>query len=813
MSALFKLCMTLGVPTICGALIIAVAACSEAGPAQLASAVADGGANGDSAALADGSSGQADAQTLDAAGDLADGTGAPGDTAGPDGILSDSTPFDSAFADSGGSDAAGTDGGAETAGKDSAGADAAASDTWNPKENPEVVKGGLGYKCKTQSDCLAAMFCVGAGGPNAYCSKSGCQSHLDCVVATESPMCCLTYGSQSYCLQQFGGSTCGTQGKGPGESCLAGLQSDCDPSDGGFCYHLGSSAVCVAGCKGKPCAAGSVCQEFGNTAAGCIPYTAGKPDGTPCASNPIGGCGAGSVCVGAFANDPLAYCAKPCTADSQCSAGLACAKWNSSQGLCQPFGTLGVGASCANDRFSCAKGLWCGGQDHASAVCTHPCTNPSDCADLSAKLGGSATCLVGNGQASDGQGSGGPASGLCWPSGDKANGASCGKTPLSCAAGSWCVGGLDAYNPDAFCQKLCGNNSDGQCPAGSTCVQMGSNYAGCQVQGAKGQGESCAGAPTSCQAGFWCLGPQGGEFCSQLCSAAAAPGSKGACPTGNWCSTWNSGQGSCLPAGTTAVGASCAGKPLSCSAGSFCQNWGQGPAAVCIAACGASGQCPNGTDCKDFGQAGKYCQPTGGKAQGQFCSSTADCAVGSVCLAAGQPHAMCSLQCKADADCGPSGGKPGGLWCGVGKWGGYCLPNGAGGEFESCYAKAWQCQKGLVCLGDPSSNPGAFCAKECSGFASVCGSGAKCQYLGGGQSWCYKTGALQHGQACLEQPQACDPATLCIKGSPLPTCLQLCGIGKPPCPAASACTWFPGSALQLCVPPGFDVGGAVRAPF
>lgn len=796
-----KFLLTVRASTISAAVLFALSACSEAGTGPIVGAAADAAVAGDGAILADGAPRYLDGQTSELDGVSLDAADGQGDAAGQDGGWADGS-ADGSGLDGAGVDGASPDGLDATAG-DTASGDGASSDSWIPQEKPPISKGGLGYKCKSQSDCMAAMFCVGAGGPNAYCSKTGCQTNADCSVATENPMCCLTYGSQSYCLQQFGGSTCGTQGKGPGESCIEGIQSDCDPSDGGFCYHLGSKAVCVAGCKGKACAAGTSCQEFGDSAAGCIPYTPNKPDGTPCASDPIGGCGAGSVCIGAFTNDPLAYCAKQCSADSQCGAGLACSKWSNDQGLCQKYGTLPVGASCANDRFSCAKGLWCGGQDNASAVCTHSCATANECKDLSAKLGGSAFCLINLGQTS----------GLCWPAGDKANGASCGKDPLSCAAGSWCVGGFDAYNPAAFCQKTCGANSDGLCPAGSTCVTMGNGYAGCQLQEGKGQGESCAGAPTSCKAGFWCLGPQGGEFCSQLCKVGAAFGSKDACPAGTWCSTWSGGQGSCLPAGSTAVGSSCADKPLSCSAGSFCQNWGKGPAPVCIASCGANGQCPTGTDCKDFGQAGKYCQPTGGKAQGQFCASTAECAAGSVCIAAGQPHAICSVQCKTDADCGDTGGKPGGLWCGVGKWGGYCLPNGAGGEFDSCYAKPWQCQKGLVCLGDASSNPGAFCAKECSGFAAVCGSGAKCQYLGGGQSWCYKTGTLAHGQACLEQPQACDPATLCVKGSPMPTCLQLCGIGKPPCPNGSPCTWFAGSALQLCVPPGFVVGGAVRAPF
>lgn len=760
--------------------------CSEAAVTGPTTAGIDGGGSGDSLGVGDGSS-AGDGSALD---------GAASDSSLNDSGLSDSAAVDAKTGDTASFDAA-TDTAVDSA-PDSSGDSSA--DTWTPAGKPPVVKGGLGWACNSQSDCTKGLFCAGAGSPGGYCASAGCDSHADCEVATDDPMCCVTYGEIPYCFKQLGGSSCGYQTKAPGESCSSGIQSDCDPAGGAFCFNVGKSAQCVAGCKDSPCAAGSFCQDFGQVS-GCIPYTPGKADGTPCASAPISGCGAGSLCIGAFSGDPLAYCAKPCGSDAGCAAGYACAKWSDGQGLCQKYGAKALGASCSDDRFSCAKGLWCLGNDGASSICSHSCKVNGDCQDFANSVGGQGFCLIQPGQGS----------GLCWPAGAKANGDSCGKDPLSCAPGSWCIGGYDQYNPDAYCQKGC--SGDGQCPAGSICVQLGPSYAGCQVKGPKAQGESCAGAPTSCQAGHLCLGPQGAETCTKLCKPGATSGSADSCPSGTWCSGWGNGFGSCLKAGTAAVGSSCAGKPDSCAPGSFCQGWGQGDLPVCIAVCGPGDTCPSGTDCKDFGQAGKYCQPLGGKPQGEFCASTAECAKGHVCIAAGQPHAMCSKQCVGDSDCGPSGGKPGGLWCGVGKWGGYCLPDGSGGEFASCFGKPWQCQKGLVCLGDASTNPAAFCTKECSGFASVCGAGAKCQYLGSGQSWCYKAGSMAHGMPCLEQPQACDPATLCVKGSPIPTCLQLCGVGKPACPDGSPCTWFPGSALQLCVPKGFLVGGAIRAPF
>ena len=267
------------------------------------------------------------------------------------------------------------------------------------------------------------------------------------------------------------------------------------------------------------------------------------------------------------------------------------------------------------------------------------------------------------------------------------------------------------------------------------------------------------------------------------------------------------------PSGSAKTGTPCVAAPWSCAPGSFCQQWGQVKDATCIATCGASGTCPTGTDCKDFGQAGKYCQPSGGKPQGASCVDDANsCAPGHVCISKGSPHAICSKQCSADSQCGAG---PGGttLWCGIGKWGGYCLTDGDIAKNGLCFGKPWNCDKGLICLGNAAENPGAFCSIECSGFASVCGVGEKCEYFGGGQSWCVKTGKLPHGSVCLDQPLDCDPTTLCIKGSPQSQCLQTCGVGKPACPADSPCTWFPGSALKLCVPKGFTPFGPLSVPF
>lgn len=663
--------------------------------------------------------------------------------------------------------------------------------------------GELGGACSKNKDCKEG-FCVGAGSPGAYCTVMGCATTADCqdVKTADWPVCCVGYAKQSYCLKQQGAVQCGGGDKPPGSSCASGGQSDCQTELGDWCFAVTKQAQCVKGCQkidDAACPAGTTCNVFPG-GGGCLPFTPGVVDGTSCADKPVGGCGKYAFCIENEAGDPYAYCATACQDDSECAPGLGCLKYQPGQGICHAYGVLAAGQDCAGDRFGCAKGLFCLGWGGAAAFCSATCSADVDCTGGSGALGKNAYCAKG------------PDSpvGACYPKGDIQNGGECGKDPLSCGAGAYCIGGYDAYDPDAYCQQSCAAAGSGACPAGSKCTAYGPEYSGCQIDGSKGQGQGCAGAPTSCQAGLLCIGASGKEICSALCTVGGA-----ACPSGTWCAAWGAGQaGVCMPGGGLKVGAPCKGQPWGCTPGSFCQQYGAAQDAACIAECADDGSCPAGTDCKDFGQAGHYCEPVGGKTQGQACTDDANaCAAGHFCVWQDSKFAMCSKQCKVDADCGASGGQKGGLWCGVGKWGGYCLPDGPLGEYGLCAGKPFACGKNLLCIGDAASNPGAFCAKECTGFAAICGAGAKCQYLGGGQAWCVKTGDLAAGMVCLEEPLSCEPAALCVKGTPAPLCVLECGPGKPECPVDSPCTWFPGSALKLCVPKGFAPFGTIRAPF
>lgn len=770
----------------------ALAACGgEDAVTAGSAAAADAGASNDGATLKDGWQFSQDSAPPDDSwawnGEIGRWRG--GDAAFGDGgqnldVVSDSTVADVAGAEIiGGSDAAV----AEISNDDTAGSG----------------KGKLGAGCGSNAQCDSG-FCLGAQGGNGYCSLAGCGSSTQCNSA-EGLMCCVPYpgvgGVQTYCIKEPLAKVCGTGSKSVGDSCIDGGQSDCNTAKGNFCFKQGKQAVCLQGCQGAGpnCPIGTYCYDKGN-GGGCLPYTVGVVDGSPCAGKNIGGCGKGAFCIETFPGDLKAYCASTCSSDGDCANGLGCTIYAPGQGICQKYGSKGAGSSCADDRFSCAKGLFCIGDGQSSAICTQPCSLDTQCSGV-AGITGAAFCLKSPGQPG----------GVCYPKGDKANGEDCSKNPFVCAKGSYCTGSYDVYSPDAICQKGCGAQSDGTCPPGSKCIQYNENYSGCQVDGAIDSGQSCAGKPNGCKAGSFCLGEAKQEICLPQCTVGVASG-PGSCPVNGgpfWCSPYGAGKfGVCMLSGSGKVGDSCVDKSWACQAGTYCQQYGATKDATCIAQCGDNGSCPNGADCKDFGQAGKFCTPTGKLGQGADCTANANsCAAGHVCISKQSPYAMCAKQCAVDSECGD------GHWCGVGKWGGYCLKNGPLPKDSLCFGKPWDCTKGTICLGDAATNQGAFCGKECSGFASACTDGQKCQYYGGGQSWCVKTGTTKAGSPCSTAPLSCEPSSLCIQGTPQALCLQQCGVGKPSCPADSPCKYFKGSALAYCVPAGFYPFGQLNIPF
>ncbi len=660
----------------------------------------------------------------------------------------------------------------------------------------------LGDFCATIADCPTGAFCAGEGGADAYCTTYGCANSGQCAgIPSTELMCCVSYSSggqsESYCLKQYGATQCGKQDQPVGADCSKGGQSDC-AGDGNFCFQSTDASKCVLGCtklNDPSCPSGTTCNVFQGGGA-CLPYTPGVKDGAPCAQNPFGGCDKYAFCIANTPSDPLAYCATACTKDSECAAGLSCFLYNGTQGICQLNGSTGVGGNCAGDRFSCAKGLYCVGFGTGDAVCAPACSGDAECAALGTAVGSNAYCAKDAGQSA----------GVCYPKGTAANGAKCADNPYVCGQGLYCNGGYDGYNPGAFCQKACTDGS--ACPANATCTVYSKDYSGCQPNGALPQGGNCQGDPTLCKAGEFCIGAGSNWQCMTQCTLA-----KPSCPGTTWCMPYGQdGLGVCWPAGSKVVGSGCSGDPWNCQAGALCSSYGVQKDASCLENCDST-PCPTGFTCDDFGQSGHWCQPVGPGGQGASCSLAAPCSAGAVCVGQEGPAPFCAKECTDDSDCPGSDVSGNKLWCAKGNWGGFCLPDGGIQKNGLCYQQPWACAKGLICLGDSASNPGAFCAQGCSGFANVCAAGEKCEYLGGGDAFCFQTGNLPVGAECLQEPLSCAPDTLCIKGSPLPQCVQQCGVGFAPCPTDSPCTSYVGSPVKLCVPKGFVPFGVISAPF
>ncbi len=671
-----------------------------------------------------------------------------------------------------------------------------------PAGDVAVLPGELGGFCKNTSSCPTGTFCAGQGSADAYCTPYGCSDSSDCASVPSSELvCCVTYGSgaqkQSYCLKEPNATQCGKQDQPVGGDCKTGGQSDCTGTES-WCFQTTDAAKCVQTCTALNdpiCPSGTACNLFPG-GGGCLPYTPGVADGSPCASKTLGGCGKYALCIESYKGDPLAYCATLCTKDAECASGLSCFLYDGTQGICQQNGQQGVGGNCTGDRFSCAKGLYCVGFGGSSAVCAPQCTVDANCGDLALAVGGGAYCAKNPGNPT----------GICYPKGAGGNGDTCASNPYGCGEGLYCIGGYDGYDPGAFCQKACTDGS--ACPANATCLTYTKDYSGCKPNGKLGQGGDCQGDPTLCEAGAFCIGAGKNWQCMAQCTIGSAN-----CPGQTWCMPYGQdGYGICWPVGQKAVGSACQGDPWNCQKGALCSSYGVQKDASCLQNCD-SAPCPGGFSCDDFGQSGHWCQAIGAGGQGAACSLTAPCEKGDVCVGQEGPAPFCSKQCNADGDCAASDINGKKLWCAKGKWGGFCVPDGGVSKNGICYQEPWSCAKGLVCLGDSAGNPGAFCAQACSGFASVCAPDEKCEYLGGGDAFCFKTGNLPVGADCLQEPLGCTPAALCIKGSPLPMCVQQCGVGYPACAKDSPCTSFIGSPVKLCVPKGFVPFGTIAVPF
>jgi len=635
-----------------------------------------------------------------------------------------------------------------------------------------------GGGCMNERDCSANEYCIGASpfeGVEGYCTVLGCEDHADCNFAQGGTFCCSNFGEYRGCWQEADGATCGDESGTQGDDCAAGGQSDCAGQEH-YCLDLYGgdqpfcSQLCVPG--GGDCAAGTYCYATQADAGVCLPY-GDTPIGEPCIEEPYS-CGAEALCVGNWGEepDPYSYCQRLCDRDTDCQANEWCQIWpTADQGVCSPTdGALPEGASCTEDRFGCAEGLFCLYEGTRYAHCVKPCRRDTDCTDgLVCQLFGDV--------------------GVCLEPDGRDNGASCADDPLSCDPGAFCSGGYSGFDPDAFCQASCADDPT-LCGAGFTCVDFADQGSFCLPNGPGQHGDACTSA-LDCAEGHYCVtgSTSDQKVCVRDCTTDAD------CAASEWCTGEGGELGLCWPRGDRGVGESCADDLQSCGEDAFCS----GAEPICFAQCTDDPtSCPADMYCLAANGSGdRWCYPRGQTPAGQTCTDAYACAEGSYCVQRGDAG-LCLSSCTADADCGAT------EWCYRTRQWGTCLPIGGGQTGDGCGDSGFDCAEDHLCL--YAGTPAAYCVQDCTGFASHCGEGEVCRFIGYGLNVCMPVGASTAGENCAADPQVCDAGSICAGGGHVgAVCAQLCSFDASSCPDGTTCVFSDGG-LGTCLPPDFNPG-------
>lgn len=646
------------------------------------------------------------------------------------------------------------------------------NDGGNDGGEPDVPIGPRpgGNACDGDDDCGGGTYCEFNFGP-PYCAPV---PNADGVACTSDAACQLADGDGTFCCSGiFGfrqctpapGGTCGGGDTEQGGSCAEGGQSDC--REDAICLFGGEDyAYCSQFCdpNAPTCAEGSYCFETESDQGLCLEAGEIAPL-QPCGGSPTE-CDEGLFCIDIDPERPqLSFCGAPCEVDSECSDGFSCNDF----GICLPDGALDVGESCVEDRFACGEGLLCYGYGTRIAYCTEVCRRDRDC-------GGDLECQIFDDETGDG---------LCAPAGGRAPGEACGDAPLACEDGV-CTGGYDVYDPGAYCVGEC--DDDGDCDDGTYCNNDGDGPSYCFPAGDAEQGELCALDPLACAEGHFCVGSGGSSaFCARLCAG------NDDCTGDNWCTAVNPEEGGfCVPRGDVSFGDACELGGYDCVEGSFCGD----SDGVCIAECTLDATvCGESAACVNFDEEGgrSYCYPFGELGYGEFCGDDVrSCEEGLYCIGRGSEVARCSSLCDEASDCA------GGDSCREG----VCTPVGDAASGESCAGDPFACNDGLLCLLE--SSPGAFCAAECTGFASFCGDGAACRFVGYNRNFCMQTGDAGHGDSCAEDQFACDSESWCINaGTENGVCVQTCSFAPDSCPDGTTCRFVTGG-LGVCLSAGLS---------
>ncbi len=628
-----------------------------------------------------------------------------------------------------------------------------------------------GDACASNRDCLPGFVCETAFG-TPFCAPApdevtnrNCETAADCNFAnSEDTFCCAGFFGGARCAPAGESGVCGDASGEQADPCVESGQSQCNPDNALCVFSEQDYAYCAEVClpPAYRCPEGSYCRQFGPGQAGvCLEY--GETETyEPCEGDPTG-CEEDAFCVDTAENPDLSFCATFCGSDEDCDDGENC----SFAGICLPNGDIGVGESCAEDRFGCAEGLLCIGYGSRRAQCTQRCIDDSDCA-------GETFCYEG----ADG--------GFCIRSGDREQGEFCGDDLNACRGA--CTSGDLGYDASAFCVDRC--ESDADCPDSTYCADPtpdGQRF--CLGDGPLGQGGDCTLDPFLCARNSVCIGyGSSSATCITPCFDTSD------CSAGNWCIAVNEEFGYCVPAGDVGPGESCADDRFACGPESVCGGPGED---VCFAICTDDPSvCRAGEECLPLGGAGEsFCYPLGDVPYGGDCADDVyACELGTYCAEAGLPSSRCTRGCSTDDDC------EGDDWCYRAVDGSYCRPAGDAGALESCEGDQWACEAGLACI--LSGARGSFCAEECTGFTSRCDDGETCTYVGYGRSFCLETATETQGESCVDDQFACAPGHWCVgAGSEDAACVQTCSFSPDSCPEGTTCR-FLASGLGLCLGAG-----------
>ena len=391
-------------------------------------------------------------------------------------------------------------------------------------------------QCPTESPFCAGGYCVDdctANCEGRECGDDGCGGSCGICNAFENSLC--SAAGQCDCEQACYGKDCGYDKCGGScGTCECGFvceKSRCeetdDPCAGKECGPDGCGGSCGTCTGDDSCTLDGQCQ-------GCSPKCAGKECGNDGCGGNCGQCADGENCTNGICKAGSAGGAigDDCGSDSDCQPPA--------DGTCM---TDMPGGYCATpdceSTADCPVGAMCiilTGDGTEETWCLDECDANSDCRD-------GYTCL------DDPK--------ICWyqaGSGDAEVGGAC-YTDADCTdAGATCYPEMYNNEPTGFVQGYCVifGCSDGDCPAGSKCLDVGTDSTACMPictndsqcrKGYECDGGTCfpyCGNDADCPGGYDC------EVADQICideDVLCSDGNPmGWCPEGLFCQDGACGQ-------------------------------------------------------------------------------------------------------------------------------------------------------------------------------------------------------------------------------------------------------------------------------